>query len=74
MGPSYTLDLAQCFAVLSRFDEVRRLDAYELNDFMDGNVVALSEWLECIKDYDQSLNVLVRPSPIRCATVKTKMT
>ncbi|KAL2048210.1 hypothetical protein N7G274_000121 [Stereocaulon virgatum] len=58
IGPSYTLDLAQCFAVLSKFDDVRRLDAYELNDFMDSNVVALSEWLECIKDYDQSLNVL----------------
>ena len=54
------MDLARCYDLLSTFFEFWRLDTCELNDFMSSGVVKISEWLGCMTDFDQSLNVLVR--------------
>ena len=59
-GPSYTLNLALIFTVLSKFYESKGLQTYELHNFIESKAVTGSEWLECLTDYDQNLNVLVR--------------
>ena len=59
----YTVDLARCFGILSRFQEHPRLEMCELDDFMDNRYVKVFEWLECLGHYDQNFNVVVRRFP-----------
>ena len=56
---AYRVDLARFFGILSSFQDHPRLETCDLDDFMDSRFVKGHEWMECLGQYDQNIDVLV---------------